>query len=117
MQDLDRRLYIAVNDQLPIGLAAAQAVHAAFQFSSKHPEMTGAWLRESKYLVIVAVPDETALIRLASRALDAGLLVETWHEPDRGDETTAVALEPGSVARRLCANLPLLGRRDLALTG
>lgn len=109
------RLYIAVSGTLPPGLDSAQAVHAAFQFAHRHPDLTQAWLRDSRYLVIVSVPDEVALIRLSSRALDAGLIIETWHEPDRGNETTAVALEPGDAARRLCASYPLLGRREMAL--
>lgn len=114
----DHRLYIAVSAELPLGLAAAQAVHAAFQFSRHRPDLVDPWLRDSSYLVIVTVADEDALIALAGRALDRGIAIETWHEPDRGDETTAVALQPGVVARRLCGNLPLLGRQvDLALTG
>lgn len=104
------RLYLAVRGDLPPGLAAAQAVHAAIQFSTQHPSITGTWLRDSQYVVIVSVPDEVGLIGLASRALDAGIQVSTWHEPDLGDQTTAVALEPGPVARRLCAQYPLHGR-------
>jgi len=85
-------------------------VHAAFQFAHQHPDMTTEWFRDSQYLVIVSVPDEVALIGLASRALAAGIEVSTWHEPDMADSATAVALEPGDVARRLCSNLPLHGR-------
>lgn len=104
------RLYIAVRADLSPGLAAAQAVHAAFQFATQHPSITGPWLAQSQYLVIVSVPDEVALIGLASRALEAGIQVSTWHEPDLGGAATALALEPGAVARRLCSNLPLHGR-------
>lgn len=110
------RLYIAVRGDLPVGLAAAQAVHAAFAFATRHPSITGPWQRESQYLVVVAVPDEIALIALASRALASNLEVETWHEPDLAGAATAVAIEPGSAARRLCASLPLLGR-ELAVVG
>lgn len=110
------RLYIAVSGDLPPGLAAAQAVHAAFLFSQRHADTTTEWFTRSQYLVIVTVPDEVALIRLVSQALDAGIEVATWHEPDMGNQTTAVALAPGDDARRLCAQLPLLGRRPLALT-
>lgn len=113
--DLDR-LYIAVRADLSEGLAAAQAVHAAFQFAASHPSITGPWQAKSQYLVLVSVPDEVALIGLASRALASGIQVATWHEPDLADAATAVALEPGTVARRLCANLPLHGRR-LAAAG
>lgn len=109
MQD-HSRLYIAVRSDLPVGLAAAQAVHAAFSFATRHPSITGPWQRDSQYLVIVTVPDEVALIGLASNAIARNLEVATWHEPDMAGEATAVALEPGLAARRLCSNLPLLGR-------
>lgn len=111
------RLYIAVLGDLTPGLATAQAVHAAFEFAARHPEITAAWLRDSKYLVILAVPDEVKLIRLASSAVAAEIAVETWHEPDLGDRTTAVALAPGRATQTLCAQYPLLGRRPMALTG
>ena len=109
------RLYLAVRGDLPPGLAAAQAVHAAFQFASQHPSITGTWLRDSQYVVIISVPDEVGLIGLASRALAAGIQVSTWAEPDMGGQKTAVALEPGLIARRLCANYSLHGRAPLAV--
>lgn len=101
---------MAVRADLPPGLAAAQAVHAAFLFAHQHPSITGPWQRDSQYLIIVSVPDEIALIALASRALEAGIEISTWSEPDMADEKTAVALQPGKVAQRLCSNLPLHGR-------
>lgn len=109
------RLYVAVRGDLSPGLAAAQVVHAAFQFATEHPSITGKWLKESQYLVIVSVPDEIALISLTSRALQQDVEVSCWHEPDLANEATAAALEPGDVARRLCANYPLHGRPALAV--
>lgn len=109
------RLYIVVRDDLPIGLQAAQATHAAFQFSHEHPSLVQPWFRESQYLIIVTVPDEIALIGRASHARAEGIAVSTWHEPDLGGAATAVAMQPGEVARRLCANLPLLGRERLTV--
>jgi peptidyl-tRNA hydrolase len=111
MQDLEHdKLYLAVRADLVPGLAAAQAVHAALQFQQQHPDVVMPWMRDSQFLVIVSVSDEIALIGLASRALEAGIDVSTWHEPDMADSATAVALQPGAVARRLCASLPLHGR-------
>lgn len=104
------RLYIAVRADLAPGLAAAQIAHAAFLFASQHPELTRPWLAQSQYLIVVSVPDEIALIGLASRALSEGIVVSTWSEPDLAEQKTAVALQPGSVAQRLCANYPLHGR-------
>ena len=88
-------------------------MHAALLFANQHPDLAVPWQRDSQYLVIVTVPDEVALISLSSRALDVGLRVSTWSEPDLDGQHTAVALEPGLAARRLCANLPLLGRQVL----
>ena len=120
MQDLDAqhdRLYLIVRGDLPPGLAAAQAAHAAFEFSAQHPDLVRPWLAQSKYLVLVTVPDEDALIGLASRALQRGIRLTSWHEPDMANALTAIALEPGPEARRCTANLPLLGRPTLEATG
>lgn len=111
------RLYIVTTTDLPPGVAAAQAAHASFAFSRKWPDLTRDWLIRSQYLIIVTVPDEEALIRLASTALETGIKIATFHEPDMGNQTTAVALEPGEAARRLCGALPLLGREQMARTG
>lgn len=104
------RLYIIVPEDLPPGLAAAQVAHVAFQYATRHPEITLEWLRDSQYLIVLTVPDEESLVLLATRALEAGLVIESWHEPDFNDQFTALALQPGEVARRLTSNLPLLGR-------
>lgn len=93
---------------MPPGLQAAQAVHAAFQFYQAHPEITGRWLSDSNYLVLLAVPDEDALIELYTEAnMGRDLCALLVREPDLGDEATAVALEPGEAAQKLCACLPL----------
>jgi peptidyl-tRNA hydrolase len=109
------KLFIAVREDLSPGLATAQAVHAAFAFAHDHPELVGPWQKDSQYLVIVGVPDESALIALASRAIAAEIALTTWHEPDMGDQATAVAIAPGDAARRLCSNLPLHGKRLAAV--
>lgn len=92
------------------GLQAAQAVHAALEFAAANPEMIGAWLKDSNYLVIVQVDDEQALAGLIRRAVLKRIPHHTVVEPDLGDEMTALALAPGDAARRLCASLPLAMR-------
>jgi len=113
MHETPDRLYLVTRADLPIGLQAAQAAHAAFQFSHDHPDLMRPWFRESQYLIVVTVPDEISLIRVASIANAEGLAICTWHEPDLDGATTAVAIQPGAMARRICANLPLLGRERL----
>lgn len=88
----------------------AQALHTAFGYAQAYPRQIGRWLRESQFLVVVSVPDERELLALALRASDSGLPHHLWCEPDMDGQATAVALAPGPVAKRLCANLPLAGR-------
>jgi hypothetical protein len=85
----------------------AQAVHAAFHASVEWPSLIRDWVTTSNFLVVVAVPDEQALVKLAARAVEEGILRYITREPDLNDSITAVALQPGDEARRLCANFPL----------
>lgn len=89
------------------GLQAAQAVHASFHFCAEWRAIAMEWMTESNFLVVVAVPDEEALAELAGRAVEEGIARTIVREPDLGNTITAVALQPGSEARRLCAELPL----------
>ena len=106
------KLYIAVRADLPPGLQAAQIVHAAFQFAHDHPSVVKPWLEQSNYLVIVSVPDEDALLDLIFAASKRGLKRSATREPDIGNEATAVAIEPGTAAAKLCAQLPLALKPD-----
>lgn len=110
----DARLYIAVRADLPAGLQAAQAVHAAFQFCNEYPEATWPWYRQSNYLIIVAVPDVDALVDLARAAGRLEIDHVVVEEPDIETKYTAVALAPVPAARRLCSSLPL-ALRDHAM--
>lgn len=101
------KLYIAVRADLTPGLQAAQSVHAAFHFFDDWPSIARAWIHDSNFLVVVAVPDELALAELAARAVEEGLARTIVREPDLDNTITAVALEPGHVASRLCAEMPL----------
>lgn len=109
------RLYIITRADLPPGLQAAQAVHASFAFQHEHPAVTADWLLRSNFLVIVAVPDEGTLHDMIIDASLRGIRRTAVREPDLDDQITALALEPGAAAKRLCANLPL-AMRDHAMT-
>jgi peptidyl-tRNA hydrolase len=104
------RLYIISRRDLPIGLSAAQSAHAAFEFSRRFPAITGRWMAESNFIVLVTVEDEAALHALFATALGLGLKADMNYEPDLDDEATALVLQPGPQARRLCSHLPLLGK-------
>lgn len=69
--------------------------------------MAKRWVQNSNFLVVVSVPDEQALAGLATTAVEEGIIRTIVREPDLKNAITAVALQPGSDARRLCAQLPL----------
>lgn len=69
-----------------------------------------AWMASSNNIVVVAVPDEHALAELAARAVEEGIARTIVREPDYENTITAVALEPGKIAQRLCGSFPLAGR-------
>ena len=98
---------MAVRGDLAPGQQLAQAVHSAFEFAVDFPTLTEVWRRHSNYLVIVAVPDEAALLSLANRAAEADLRHTVVREPDYGNTVTATVLEPGTAASKLCSQFPL----------
>lgn len=77
------------------------------EFAVDYPEVHREWRTNSNFLVVVAVPDEKALRRLSYAADCLGIVSTLVEEPDYGDEGTALALEPGKLARTLCAEYPL----------
>jgi peptidyl-tRNA hydrolase len=85
----------------------AQAWHAGVDFSVKYPALVARWHQSSNNVVIVAVPDEGHLLGMETTALALGLRHHLVEEPDMDGAFTAIALEPGQVAKRMCARLPL----------
>lgn len=77
------------------------------QFCVNHPAPAEVWHRQSNFLVVVAVPDEIALLTLDSLAWTLAVPHEVVREPDYGNTVTAVALAPVPMARKLCAEFPL----------
>ena len=96
---------------LPPGVQAVQACHAALDFALAHPRLVRGWHDHSNRLVLLAARDELALGWLCDDAATAGWRVVRFHEPDLGGALTAAAFEPA--ARPLLAHLPLtLARRE-----
>ena len=89
------------------GLQTAQAVHAAIDFTLRHPMITQHWHDTSNNVVVVNVPNKAHLMGLESCALTLGLKHYLVTEPDLDDTYTAIALEPGPLAKRMCASFPL----------
>ncbi len=103
------KLFLVTRADLPDGQQAVQAAHAMREFAEHHPEVERAWYSKSNTLAFLAVPDEAALGVLLEKARRRDIPAASFHEPDRNNEMTAIALGPA--ARSLVSNLPLaLGR-------
>ena len=89
------------------GLQAAQACHTLRQFTEDHPEIDRRWNDESKFLVVLSVPDEAALQHFAQEATDREIAYSVWREPDIDNQVTGIALAPGQATEKLCSQLPL----------
>lgn len=89
---------MAVRQDLPPGLQAAQAVHAAIGFALEFPRMI------PDTVILVGVPDEEALAALMGEAFSYAVFAV--REPDLGGSLTALALEPSAAV--YCRGLPLL---------
>jgi hypothetical protein len=93
----------------------AQALHAGIEFTLAHPGLIERWHHGSNNIVAVGVPDEKALLVLDSLAYSLGVKHHLITEPDLDGAATAVALEPGLYAKRMCASYPL-AFKELAMT-
>jgi hypothetical protein len=104
------KLYLVVREDLDPAQQAVQAAHALSQFFLDHPETAVSWATGSNTLALLSAPNEPALHRLVEQASQRDLRIALFREPDRGDEATALALEPR--AKSLVRRCPLALRRD-----
>lgn len=97
-----------MRQDLPIGLQAAQALHACVDFSIEHPEITKDWHTNSNYIVCLNARDETHLEYLIELAEKQGVPYSIFREPDIDHQITAIALAPEPRSRKITGSLPLL---------
>ena len=97
--------YVVTRRNLPLGVIAANLVHAAGESSPGN-------LPEGTFAVVLAVPDEPALRAVAVRLELAGVAFVRVVEPDapHNGALMALGLVPGrkEVLRRYVSSLPLL---------
>lgn len=88
------KLYLVTHEDLVPGQQAVQAAHALRLFVQEHPEVDSAWYEKSNTLAFLSAPNLEALGVLRDRALHRGIPVSSFHEPDRDNELTAIAIGP-----------------------
>lgn len=99
------KLYVVTRDDLPPSQQAVQGIHAAREFTARYPDIDTEWYQRSNHLALLALPSERDLHRLLASAEAKGFRAAAFREPDRGNELTAIALEPA--AKRICRDIPL----------
>lgn len=65
------------------------------------------WYVNSNHLVLLSVFNEEDLVFLRDMAKTEGIKFSEFKEPDMGDETTAIAFEPGKKSEKLLKKLRL----------
>ena len=101
------KLYLVTRRDIAPGYQAVQSCHAMRQFTAEHPDRDGEWFTNSNYLALLSAADEVELMRLISKAKDAGLRWSAFREPDVGGQITAIAIEPHPRTAKMCEDLPL----------
>lgn len=90
------KLYLVTRGDLAHGQQAVQAAHALREFTA---------YTKSNTLALLSIEDECSLQGLLERARRRGVHVAPFHEPDRNNELTALAIGP--TGKSLCRRLPL----------
>lgn len=97
--------YVVVRKDLPFGVALSQVVHAAGE------SVQGMLIPSSTHAVVLAVPDEEALLRIEAKLLNANFEIMAIREPDEPyfGQITAIGIRPQvrDKLKKLLSNLPL----------
>ena len=100
-----QKLFLLSRSDLPVGLAAAQAVHAALDWAvAVGLDRVRAWMANSNTVVLLSVPQDELDTMSALPGAHA------FVDPDLGEEKTALAFDPGSVRNKVLRGFPLLGQ-------
>jgi hypothetical protein len=78
--------YILLREDLPTGVALAQACHAASESSQGTEPGT--------FLIVLGLPDEPAMQKYAKRLRSKDIRFVEFREPDRNNEVTAIGIFP-----------------------
>ena len=106
----NQKLRVVTRRDLSIGYQATQSTHAAIDFQHEFPVEASEWQKNSNYLAVLTVEDESQLIKLITKAILLGIKHTVFREPDIDNQITAVAFEPSEQARKLTSSCPLLGK-------
>lgn len=100
-------MVLVTRRDLSPGYQAVQPAHALAEFAIKYPKTFKNWQVNQKNLVVLSAANELALTDLFKKAEQAGLKCVLFKEPDIGNESTAIAIEPHELTYKLTSSIPL----------
>lgn len=103
---------MVTRDDLSPAQQAVQSAHAAIDFCFEHPSRAGPWHKNSNYLVLLSVHNESQLKLLIRKCDELELCYTVFEEPDIGNQITAVAIEPSKKTQKLVSKIPLMLKHE-----
>ena len=95
---------------LSVGYQIAQSCHSVADFAYHKPYEFKNWRENSNYKICLVSPDEKSLTKLYNKLIEKGAQVIAFHEPDIGDEMTAITLLGEPDIKNYTKYLPLAGK-------
>lgn len=109
-QTQDHKLVTITRQDLSVGYQIAQSCHSVADFAYHKPYEFKNWRENSNYKICLTTKDEQSLIKLHNKLIDKGAKVIAFHEPDLGDEMTAITLLGEPDIKKYTSYLPLAGK-------
>ena len=109
-QSQDPKLVTITRQDLSVGYQIAQSCHSVADFAYHKPYEFKNWRENSNYKICLTTKDEQSLIKLYNKLIDKGAQVIAFHEPDIGDEMTAMTLLGEPDIKKYTSYLPLAGK-------
>ena len=88
----------------------AQSCHSVADFAYHKPYEFKNWRENSNYKICLNSKDEKSLIKLYDKLINKGAEVIAFHEPDLGNEMTAITLLGDPQFKKYTKYLPLAGK-------
>lgn len=107
MTQIEEKLITVTRSDLPTGYQLVQSAHAIADFAHDLPTFFKSWKNNSNYLVSLAIQDEQSLNKLFKKLKARGAPVVAFHEPDIGNQLTAICFYGIPEYRKLTSHLPL----------
>lgn len=104
---MTERLVLVTRCDLSPGYQSVQPAHALAEFMVTFPIVARRWHKNHKNLIVLAAPNELALVNLFKKVEEAGLKCVLFREPDIANEVTVIAIEPNDLTYRMTSSLPL----------